>query len=67
MIPPIKNRIRLYRKANGLNQQEVADHLGIDRTYLSKLENQRHCPGPELMVKVCRLFNTSLGDMFYLE
>jgi transcriptional regulator with XRE-family HTH domain len=34
-------RLRELRKAKGLNQKELADKVGIDFTYLSKLENGR--------------------------
>lgn len=30
-----------YRKANGLNQQQLADMLGYDRTYISMIESGR--------------------------
>jgi transcriptional regulator with XRE-family HTH domain len=30
-----------YRKASGLNQQQLADMLGYDRTYISMIESGR--------------------------
>jgi len=30
-----------HRKANGLNQQQLADMLGYDRTYISMIESGR--------------------------
>lgn len=66
MNPLIKNRIKPYRKSKGLRQQELADKLQIDRTYLSKLENQKYTPGTELMYKVCKFFDVELGEMFYI-
>ena len=63
---PIKNSIRNFREQKGLTQEELAEKLGIIRTYLSKLENQKFSPGPELMAKMCTFFGVSLGDMFYI-
>jgi len=60
----IGNRIRIYRKMNDMRQQALADELGINRTYLSKLENYIHNPSPELMIKVCEVFDCNLGEMF---
>ena len=37
-------RLRELRKAKGLNQKELAEKVGIDFTYLSKLENDRMSP-----------------------
>jgi len=31
--------IRHYRRQAGLTQDELAEHVGLDRTYLSKLES----------------------------
>lgn len=66
MNPPIKNRIKQYRKTKYLRQQELADKLCIDRTYLSKLENQHLSAGPELMYKICTLLEVELGEIFYV-
>ncbi len=63
---PIKNNIRKFRTSKGIKQQELADALEIDRTYLSKLENQKYTPGTELMYKVCVFFDAGLGDVFYI-
>jgi transcriptional regulator with XRE-family HTH domain len=40
-------RLRELRKAKGLNQKQLADKVGIDFTYLSKLENDRRSPPRE--------------------
>lgn len=66
MNTPIKNHIKTYRKAKHLKQQEVAEKLEIDRTYLSKLENQYYSPGPALMYKICKLLDAELGEIFYI-
>lgn len=64
---PIKNRIQNYRKGLDISQEEMADALWIQRTYLSKIENHVHSPGPELMKKICEFFNKDLGEIFYIE
>lgn len=63
----IGNRIRVYRKLHDMRQQALADELGINRTYLSKLENYIHNPSPELMIKVCEVFDCKLGEMFSIR
>jgi transcriptional regulator with XRE-family HTH domain len=37
-LPGIVNRIRELRKAAGLNQQQLAERMGVDRTALLRLE-----------------------------
>ncbi len=63
----MSNRIQLYRKQSNMRQQLLADKLGINRTYLSKLENYVHNPSPELMIKVCTVFDCELGEMFSIS
>ena len=64
---PVKNNIQKLRASQGHDQQTLADKLGVTRTYLSKLENQRFSPGPGLMQKACRFFGKPLGEVFYIE
>lgn len=66
-MTPIKNNIQKLRASQGLDQQALADQLGVTRTYLSKLENQRFSPSPALMQRVCHFFGKPLGDVFYIE
>lgn len=61
------NRIQTYRKQASMRQQALADELGINRTYLSKLENYVHNPSPDLMIKLCEVFECDLGDMFTIQ
>ena len=64
---PIKNNIQKFRTLKDLNQDKLAAAIGVTRTYLSKLENQKFSPGPGLMQKVCSYFGVTLGEMFYIE
>ncbi|MBN2794973.1 MAG: helix-turn-helix transcriptional regulator [Clostridia bacterium] len=67
MAKVMGNRIQVYRKQYNMRQQTLADQLGINRTYLSKLENYVHNPSPELMIRLCEVFECDLGDMFTVE
>ena len=53
-------RIRELRRARELTQRQVAAALGIDFTYLSKLENDRGEPASEALVR--RLAELLDGD-----
>lgn len=63
----IRNRISMLRKVEGVTQEEMAQKLGIERTYLSKLENSKFMPRPELMVRICRYLGKELGEVFYID
>jgi transcriptional regulator with XRE-family HTH domain len=52
-------RVRRKRRESGLNQRQLASHVGIDFTYLSKIETDRGLsPGDELVRRLAR----HLGD-----
>jgi transcriptional regulator with XRE-family HTH domain len=44
-------KIRDLRKKLGLSQRDLADRVGIDFTYLSKIENNRADPPSEEVIK----------------
>jgi transcriptional regulator with XRE-family HTH domain len=51
-------RLRELRKSTGMSQREVADKVGIDFTYLSKIESGTMLPPSE---KVIRKLADALG------
>ncbi len=60
-------RIRELRRAKGLTQRQVAAELGIDFTYLSKLENDRgEPPGEETVRRLARLYGADPEDLLAL-
>lgn len=63
----IKNNIQTLRNQHNVSQQKLAEKLGITRTYLSKLENQKHLPTEKLIIKICKTFDKQIGEVFHIE
>ncbi|MCF3942166.1 helix-turn-helix transcriptional regulator [Oceanobacillus alkalisoli] len=61
----LHNRIKQLRKERDVNQQKLADYLGIERTSLSKIENMEYNPSAKTILKVCEFFDLSIGDIFF--
>lgn len=40
----IADRVRAMRRARGLSQRALAERMGVPRTYISKLENEKAIP-----------------------
>ncbi len=60
-------RIQELRRASGLTQRQVAQELGIDFTYLSKLENSRgEPPGEETIRGLAHLFHADPEELLAL-
>ena len=48
--------LRRYRRAADMSQRELAERIGIDFSYLSKLENDRISPpAADTIVAICRV------------
>jgi HTH-type transcriptional regulator, competence development regulator len=57
-------RIQRLRREAKVTQRELANQLGIDFTYLSKLENDRgEAPSEETIRKVARLLHTDEEEL----
>jgi transcriptional regulator with XRE-family HTH domain len=46
--------VRAIREARGLLLVDLADSVGINKSYLSKIENQRAQPSPAVLVAIAR-------------
>ena len=53
------NRLKEFREKKGFSQEEVSSFLGIDRTSLSKIENNKQNIDPILLFKISKYYNVS--------
>lgn len=44
--------LRSMRKENGMTQVELAESVGVDSTYISRLENGRDHPSEEVLLRL---------------
>ena len=56
-----RNRIANLRKANGMNQRELSEKLGVVQTTVSAWETGRNEPDNETIQKIADLFNVNFG------
>ena len=56
-------RVRSSREKRGLTQQSLADVIGIDRTYLSGIENGRRNVSFENLVRLARGLDIPLSEL----
>lgn len=55
-------RIKELRQAKELSQPELAEKIGIERSYLSKLENDKSVPSNETFSALLSAFGISIGE-----
>ncbi|PXF62639.1 helix-turn-helix domain-containing protein [Kangiella spongicola] len=56
-------KLRSLRSTSGWTQPEFAKKLGIEQSYLSKLENDRSIPSVEIFDKLCTAYEITPDDM----
>lgn len=55
-------RLRQLRQDRHLTQPQLADELGIEQSYLSKLENGKYIPSNDIFARILGFFGLSVGD-----
>lgn len=63
----MKNNIKELRKKLGLRQQDIAIKLGVTRQTIIAIENDKYNPTLELAMKIAKLLNMTVEEIFYLE
>jgi putative transcriptional regulator len=63
----MKNNIKELRKKLGLRQEDVANKLGVTRQTIIAVENNKYNPTLELAIKIARLLNTTVEEIFKLD
>lgn len=55
--------IRVWREHRGLTQTLLADHAGIDKTYLSQLESGRKSGSVAVIRRLARALSVDIDDL----
>ena len=63
----MKNCIKALRKARGLRQEDLAELLGVSRQTIIAMENDKYDPSLALAMRLARLLETTVEEVFYLE
>ena len=65
-MTPIENiamRIKILRKRQKINQEELAARSGISRGYLARLETGRHDPTITTLEKLAKALKVPVGKL----
>ncbi|MBZ2123795.1 helix-turn-helix transcriptional regulator [Streptococcus gordonii] len=59
--------LKSTRESHGMTQQELAERIGVRRETILHLENNRYNPSLEMALKVARVFDLKIEDLFELK
>ena len=64
---PLYNRLKEYRARLGVNQQEMGVLAGVSRQTISQIERGDYSPSVTLALKIAKICNVSVEDIFSYE
>ena len=63
----MRNIIKRLRKDAGLRQEDMAKELGVSRQTIIAIENDKYNPSLELAMKIAKLLNLHIDEIFFLD
>jgi len=63
----LANRLRALRDERGLTQARLAEQVGVSRKTINTIENRVFVPSTLLALKLARVLDVSVHDIFALE
>ena len=63
----MKNNIKVERAIHDLTQADLAEKIGVSRQTINAMEKNKYVPSTVLALKLARLFNKPVEEIFCLE
>lgn len=63
----MKNRLKVERAILDLTQEDLAKRIGVSRQTINSIEKNRYVPSTLLALKLSRVFEKSVNEIFELE
>lgn len=60
----LATNMKAYRKELKLNQEDLAKKVGIHRTYIGGIEQEKRNPSLKNIVKIANSLNVDIKDLF---
>lgn len=62
----LSNKLKVYRAIRGWTQEELAGRVNVTRKTINTIENSKYVPSTRLALKLARVFDASVEDLFQL-
>lgn len=66
-MPDLGNRLKELRAERGLTQSDLAESVGVSRKTINTIENRVFVPSTILALKLARVLDLSVHEIFQLE
>lgn len=63
----MKNNVKVQRAIANLTQGELAEKIGVSRQTINAIEAGKYVPSTVLALKIAKLFEKTVNEIFELE
>lgn len=63
----MNNSIKVQRAIHDMTQADLAEKIGVSRQSINAIEKNKYVPSTVLALKIAKLFNKPVEDIFFLE
>lgn len=63
----MQNKIKIFRTALNLTQQQLADKVGVRRETIVFLEMGKYNPSLKLAFQIAKIFDCTIEEIFFLD
>ena len=63
----MKNNVRVERAIKRMTQAQLAELIGVSRQTIVAIESEKYVPSTVLSLKIARVFDKRVDDIFELE
>ena len=63
----MRNNIRMYRGKYNMTQEDLSIKLGVSRQTINSIENNKYFPSLELGLKLSKIFECKVDDLFSID
>ncbi|MFA5433739.1 helix-turn-helix transcriptional regulator [Phocaeicola paurosaccharolyticus] len=63
----MKNTIKIERAIKNMTQESLAIEIGVSRQTINSIEKNRYIPSTVLALKISKVFDKSVNEIFELE
>jgi len=63
----VRNRLKVERAELDLTQENLAKMIGVSRQTINSIEKNRYVPSTVLALKLAKVFNKRVDELFFLE
>ena len=61
------NRVREFREAQSMTQEQLAERAGVSRQSIISIERGRYVPSLPLALRLAKIFRCGMDELFRLE